>query len=338
MLKKLLIGLAILAGLSGPVYGAGTIPGFSLTPQIGSNGVPLVGCKLYIIQAGTTSTPQNGYSDSGLTLPLPNPVICDGYGRLPQIFVADGNIKVRLTTAGGAPITTIDGILVIGASSGGGGGSPVDATTILATGDWKLRYGVGNLTGFVRGNGKTIGSASSGATERANADCQALFEYLWSADASLTVSTGRGASANADWVANKQLTLPDLRGRVMAGFDDMGNTAAGRLTTTTMSGIGIGSVGGAETQTLTAAQIPAHSHPNTINDPGHTHSTSNGTQDTVLNGGGGAATVLRFVSSGLVFLNTSTTGITINNANNTGGGGAHPNVQPTMLMTFYIKL
>jgi len=61
-------------------------------------------------------------------------------------------------------------------------------------------YGTGVRSGFVRANGRTIGSATSGATERANADAQALFEYLWNTDANLAVSTGRGASSNADWV------------------------------------------------------------------------------------------------------------------------------------------
>jgi hypothetical protein len=141
---------------------------------------------------------------------------------LPQFFVADGSIKLRLTDKNGVQIFTQDGLLVVGASSGGGGGSPVDPTTILQTGQMINMYNTGVLTGFVRANGRTIGSATSGATERANADCQTLFQYLWGADANLAVSGGRGASAAADWAANKTLTLPDSRGRTIAGLDDMG--------------------------------------------------------------------------------------------------------------------
>lgn len=350
MLKKLLIGLAILAGLSGPVHGAGTIPGFSLAQQIGSNGVPLVGCKLYIIQAGTTSTPQNGYSDSGLTLPLPNPVTCDGYGRLPQIFVADGNIKVRLTTSGGLPVTTLDGILAIGASSGGGGGSPVDATTILATGDVKYSYRTGGLTGFVRANGRTIGSASSGASERANADCQALFEFLWTTDPNLTVSTGRGASANADWVANKTITLPDFRGRVLVGPDAMGNSASNRLGsgagsfTTNRDTLGFGA--GAEVVTLAASQIPSITSANTspialnvattatniIDAPNGIASTSAGL--------GGSNSVL--VSTTATIAQRASTGsILAGNApvtSNNTGGNPFDKMPPAILVTTYMKL
>src|SRR5947208_1688739 len=83
----------------------------------------------------------------------------------------------------------------------GGGGGTVDPTTIFQTGQIIPMYGTGVLTGFVRANGRTIGSATSGATERANADAQSLFQNLWGADANLAVSGGRGASAAADWAA-----------------------------------------------------------------------------------------------------------------------------------------
>lgn len=254
MLKKLLI-LAF-AGLLSPAYAAGTIP-FSFYPQVDLQGRVMPGCKFYTIQAGTVSTPQNAYQDSALTLPLPNPQTCDASGRLPQMFLADGQIKIRLTTSAGVNVLTADNVLVIGPSGGGGGGGSVDPTTIIATGDLKCRYGTGVLTGFVRSNGRTIGSATSGATERANADTKALFEYLWQTDANLTVSTGRGASANADWVANKTLTLPDGRGRVWAMPDGMGNTSAGRLANTFgASNDTLGAVYGIDTFTLLRSALP----------------------------------------------------------------------------------
>jgi len=230
-----------------------------MTQQVDEFGAPLAGGHLYIIQAGTVSTPQNGFQDSALTLPWPNPIILDASGRLPQFFLADGSIKIRLTDVNGVEKLVADGLIVTGASSGGGGGSPVDATTVLATGDIKVRYGTGVLSGFVRCNARTLGSATSGATERANADTQALFEYLWNTDVNLTVSTGRGASSIADWGANKNIALPDWRGRALAALDDMGNSAAGRLTT---AGFGVAAtvLGAAstptETKTLAVANFP----------------------------------------------------------------------------------
>jgi len=238
---------------------AGTIP-LSMTQQLDEFGAPLVGGHLYLIQAGTTSTPQNGFQDSALTLPLPNPIILDASGRLPQFFLADGAIKVRLTDVNGVEKLVADGLIVTGASSGGGGGSPVDPTTILTTGDLKHTYGTGVIAGFVRCNARTIGSATSGATERANADTQALFNFLWNGDPNLAVSTGRGASSAADWAANKTIALPDLRGRALAGLDDMGNIAAGNLTATYFGSAAtvLGVVGGTQSKILTTPNLPPY--------------------------------------------------------------------------------
>lgn len=337
MIKRLILSLALAFGLAAPSHGAGTIA-FSLSQQFDSLGKPLANCFFYTIQAGTTSTPQLAYQDSGLTLSQPNPMRCDAAGRLPQFFLADGLIKVRITDKNGVPqaypngANGIDNIQVIGPSGGGGGGGTVDPTTIAATGDMKSAYGTSVLSGWVRVNGRTIGSSTSGATERANADCQALFVYLWAADANLAVSGGRGASGAADWAANKTITLPDLRGRVIAGLDDMGNSPALRLTTTYFGSLAttLGVTGGDESQTLTAGQLPS-SIPYT--DPGHTHAATfrmggNTTFGTLPYAGSVDNQSFNFTT------NSSTTGITINPS----GGQAHRTVQPTMLASIYVKL
>ena len=48
----------------------------------------------------------------------------------------------------------------------------------------------------------------------------------------------------------------------MAGKDDMGGTAAGRLTAagSGVAGTALGAAGGAETHRLTGGQMPRHSH------------------------------------------------------------------------------
>jgi len=270
---------------------AGVVPGFSLTTQFDQHGKPLPGCKLYVIQAGTVSTPQIAYQDSALTIPSPggSQLTGDAFGRLPQFFLADGSIKFRLTDSEGSTVFTQDGLLVVGASSGGGGGSPVDPTSIIATGDIKVRYGTGVLTGFVRANARSIGSATSGATERANADCQALFEYLWTTDANLAVSTGRGVSANADWVANKKLTLPDWRGRAIAGLGDMGNTPTTALLSAYFGAdpTVLGTAGGNQGAALIASNLPAHTHGGSgttgNENANHTHAGSGTTGNQNLN-------------------------------------------------------
>lgn len=242
------------------VFAAGTIPGISMTQQLDELAKPLGGGKLFLIQAGTTSAPQNCYQDTGLTIPWPNPITLDSAGRIPQLFCADGNIKIRLTDKNGNQKLVQDNLLIVGPSGGGGGGGTVDPTTIFQTGAFMQFYGTGILSGWVRANGRTIGGPTSGASERANADCQALFIYLWGADSNLAVSSGRGASAAVDWAAGKTIALPDLRGRVLAGLGDMGNTDAGRLTASYFGATAttLGAVGGAENVTLATSQIPSH--------------------------------------------------------------------------------
>lgn len=90
--------------------------------------------------------------------------------------------------------------------------------------------------GWIKANGGTIGNASSGATTRANADTSALFSLLWSEfdntalpiqDSSGAAST-RGASAAADFAANKRLPIHDARGEFIRGVDDSRGVDSGR--------------------------------------------------------------------------------------------------------------
>jgi microcystin-dependent protein len=85
--------------------------------------------------------------------------------------------------------------------------------------------------------------------------------------------------------------LPDFRGRVPAGPDNMGSGAAGRLTSI---GALVGQAGGEETHTLSTGEIPnhnhtlhetAHNHTVTVGDPGHTHHVG----DSLAAGAGGAS-------------------------------------------------
>lgn len=109
---------------------------------------------------------------------------------------------------------------------------------------------------------------------------------------------------------------PDGRGRVAAGKDNMGGTAAGRLTSAAggLDGTVLGAAGGADTHTLTAAQIPAHTHNLSVG------GASNGS---------GANTNF--------WQGANAVGAGANTAANSGGGSAHPNVQPTVVFNKIIK-
>lgn len=301
------------------------------------NGTPMVGARAYFFLGGTT-TPITTYAAYALgsVNANPNPVVTDGFGRWPSVFLdeADGFYRVRVTSAGGVVVFDVDGLPIIGPSGGGGGGgdNPVNPTSVAQTGDIKPRYGNGFLDGWVRLNARTIGSATSGASERANADTQPLFEYLWNTDSALVVVGGRGATSTADWNANKQITLPDGRAKALIGLDDMGNIAAGLISDATS----IGWVGGEASHTLTINEMPSHGHTGSTDAAGlHNHTVGkNPNTNAGLNG-------LRAGDTGpLANEPTSTDGLHVHNVtvSNTGGGLAHNNVQPSLALTFYIKL
>lgn len=109
--------------------------------------------------------------------------------------------------------------------------------------------------------------------------------------------------------------VPDIRGRVIAGRDNMGGSAASRLTGTTMSPNGntVGAVGGTQTHTLITAEMPAHTHTNT---QFLASLPAGGTGYTGDNNGGGSAAV--------------------KTSSSTGGGGAHTNTQPTIILNAFI--
>ncbi len=132
--------------------------------------------------------------------------------------------------------------------------------------------------------------------------------------------------------------LPDKRGRVSAATDDMGGTSASRLTTSFFGAVAHpGAAGGAESHTLTAGEIPAHTHPNTLSDPGHAHGGEIDSGDAASAGIVGESGGVHYSRSG-GSTGSAATGITINNANNMGGGNAHAIVQPTIICNYIIRI
>jgi len=92
---------------------------FSLSGQtlVDGNGAPYAAAKAAFYLTGTT-TPQNTYSDAGLSSANTNPVVADANGRFPDIYLSAARYKVVLTTSADVAIDTLD---------------PVDATSQLIT-------------------------------------------------------------------------------------------------------------------------------------------------------------------------------------------------------------
>lgn len=326
---------------------------------------------------GNTTTPLAVFEEASESTPHDHPVEADANGRWPNIFIPYiASYDVRVTTAAGTQLyypTRIPNPNPVEAAA--------DVTSdeeLFLTGDIKFRHGTGTLTGYVRCNGRTIGSAASGATERANADCADLFAYLWNgfANSILAVSGGRGGSAAADFAANKTIAVFDMRMGMPIGVDDMGNSAASRggsITFANGSSTTGGSHLGANTHTISEAQLPSHTHgtgtlvtgnqsadhghsATTSSDGAHTHSLNNAasvyvsdTATTTFQTGVGAApvgVVAITENSGGTHQHTLTTGGVSANHNHaisgstasTGSGTAHNIVSYGVSGTWYIRL
>lgn len=125
--------------------------------------------------------------------------------------------------------------------------------------------------------------------------------------------------------------IPDARGRVIAGQDDMGGVSANRLTAQSdgVDGDTLGASGGTETHTLTEAQLAAHNHEFYASSLGGSGNATGGVNAFSTSFAG-------FTSGGAtyndVFPASATQGI-----NDTGSDAAHNNVQPTLILNKIIK-
>lgn len=115
--------------------------------------------------------------------------------------------------------------------------------------------------------------------------------------------------------------VPNLCGRTPIGAG-----SGGGLTSRTLA-----ATGGEESHTLTISEMPSHNHD--VTDPGHTHTyynQSNSTNPAVSLTTMGVADDTNEVHN----TSSSTTGISIQNR---GGGAAHNNMQPYLVLNFIIK-
>jgi microcystin-dependent protein len=128
--------------------------------------------------------------------------------------------------------------------------------------------------------------------------------------------------------------LPDIRGRVVACADNMGGTAASRLTSISSA---LGSAGGEQAHLLITAEMPSHNHSATSTDAGHTHGVSGAPY-------GSSSIAYQYYQAGSqggpygnITINTGHASITTTIANQ-GGDGTHNNVQPTIIANRILRI
>jgi microcystin-dependent protein len=128
--------------------------------------------------------------------------------------------------------------------------------------------------------------------------------------------------------------IPDLRGRVIAGIDNMGGVNANRLNSTISNPTLPGGVGGSQLHTLSLGELASHAHAGAD----HVHTGTTGLSFGYAAGGGywgytvdaGGANVLGYAAHTGSSFNALTTG-------GAGSNAAHNNTQPTMTMNKIIK-
>lgn len=180
------------------------------------------------------------------------------------------------------------------------------------TGDVKTSLLSSAPNGWVAMNDLSIGNVGSGATNLANKDTFQLFKTIWDGvlntwapiqDSGGTPTT-RGATAIADFLANKRLVLPLSLGRVLAAAGSGAGLTARAL----------GQFTGSEVIPISA--MPAHSHPPS----------------------GGATTFIGQGLSGFTITTGGTSAGGFGDTGITGGGSADGNMPPVSFFNVFIKL
>lgn len=203
-------------------------------------------------------------------------------------------------------------------------------------------------TGCVLMDGGTIGKTGSTATNRANNDTLNLYTLLWGLNSvsfpmfNAGLPQSRGSTANADWTAGYTIGLPNGKGKALVGRDNMGGTAA-NLVTTALSGINgtiLGAIGGLEAVVLTQGQLAAHFH-----SAGSMTTNSAGNHTHTLRGEGSSGTGNVLETSSNSPSSTVTTSAAGDHSHtltgqmgSAGSDEAHLNMQPSIIVNYFIKL
>jgi hypothetical protein len=337
----------------------------------------------------STSASSNGNSDPTISWieGMPPSVVNDsGRAMMARLAEQFADTSGALTTAGGPgayTVTTHQGFpnpptdgMVLGLtfnvdssggptlSADGGPASPIDSapgvgTTVSAGIPYTLIFrSAGGGAWIVRGGGgggTPLGAiiAYTGVTEPgtgykfANGQCISTTTYA-------TYWTLLGSPAPS-YCSAGQFPVLDLRGRFLAGLDNLGGAAAANLLTSASTGCGtamtsVGTVcaNGAQSHTLTVQELAVHHHSAGIYDPGHGHSVNqqqlwlvNSCSNCGVGGGGdfGGA------GNSTISLNGNTTGIHVNGGPlgndvtyDAGNSQPHPVIPPTIGVNYLIRV
>jgi microcystin-dependent protein len=279
--------------------------------EFDSNGVPLAVGQLAFYLYGSVPTLLDTYQDPQLTTPNPNPIIADANGRFGSIWLSQSQAyQVVLNTA--ATPDNPDGVQIWSRGPYGpaAGGVQTDSTGIIG----EVRAFAGPAASVPSLWYLCYGQAVSRATY------YALFAVIGT-----TWGAGDGSTT---------FNMPDLRGRAMAGVDNMGGSPANRITSgiSGLSGVTLGAAGGDQNNAPDTTLAASSASTSVVS--GGTVSVQAG-QISVLAGPNvetvqNAGPTIPYPVVGLTVDTTTTTSISSSLPGNSA------NVQPTAMVSFMI--
>jgi microcystin-dependent protein len=305
--------------------------------QVTVNGVALVGDVASVgLSGGNTLVEVVDLTEPDGTLGVigsaPTAV---GYG--PLVPGAGGNVPRRTDKVVVSGFVFADDAGDLGITAPGGSEPAAHITaggvTGLAAASVGLAALANDVTGVLVPTGMVVPFAGSSTPAGwlmcyGQAVSRATYSALF-ANVGTTYGSGDGSST---------FNLPDLRGRSVFGKDDMGGSAANRVTSgnSGIAGATLGAAGGDERM---------HQHDHTVTDGGHSHAmdmytgqnafTSTGAYFTDRVGGQigtGSASGAKGTATGGI--NSATTGIGVDDA----GAGASQNMPPALVLNWVIKV
>jgi len=290
IVKTFVISLMLIANTSFSYAQTASILPPAKTQLFDSNGNPLAGGKVDYYIPGTT-TRKTTWQDAGQTVPNANPVILDSAGR--ALMLGDGAYRQVVKDRNNSLIWDA----VTSSTGSGGGGSTATVGDGQPVGSIQLWAGLIAPQAYAFAYGQEFTRAGfpelfQALTLNQNVTCTIGSPILTSVSSTQNFSTGTkiesvclGAGATVISVTSSTVTassnaiisttstarffpygngdgnltfnVPDLRGRILVGRDDMGGIAANRVTSL-LSGCsaGIGGTCGTQNQDILQSQLP----------------------------------------------------------------------------------
>jgi hypothetical protein len=368
---KILLSLLILIGQFEFSYAqsASILPP-AKTTFVDKNGKPLTSGTVEFYIPGTT-THKMTWQDAGQTIPNANPLTLDGSGR--AVILGDGSYRQVLKDRYGNVVW--DGYTA-STGSGGGGTTPTvgDGDAVGTIKPWA---GFIAPYGYVFTYGQELVRASypeafAALTSEKNVSCSLGSPTLSSVSDTTQLTIGSPiespclnagatvvsktinsvvASANAiisttttarffpygNGDGSSTFNVPDFRGLVIAGRDNMGGIAANRLTTTYFANAtGLGATGGVQSSTLNTINLPPYTPSGSV-----TTITTLSTPASAVLWSSGAGTLASISAGPLYSVGPAITATSSSSFAGAAQGGTqtpYSIVQPTKITNYIIKV